>query len=174
MPGTDPPPEGCVGSNQVRVVVVPFSTRDRPEPSEGFLRAVQCHLRRHAVLTDRVVVEAPTYVGVGVDVEVGLTDDTVARTVTADVVAALDTFLDPLSGAGEGWPFGRSLYPSEVYEVVESVDGVDCVLDVRFTVEGPGRIDGDVVHLPETGLFYPLDHDVTVRTGSDACRGAKR
>lgn len=171
--GAGETPDGCVGSNEVHVVVVPFSTRDRPEPSDGFLKAVRCHLRRHAVLTDRVVVESPDYVGVGADVELRFEAGTETSNGTAAVVAALESFLAPLSvDGGDGWPFGRPLYPSEVYEVVESVSGVDCVLDVRFTVEGPGRLDDEgVVHIPESGLFYSLSHDVRARRSDDSCGG---
>jgi hypothetical protein len=146
--GTDTAPADCVGSNDVRVVVVPFSTRDRPEPSEAFLTAVRCHLKRHALLTDRVVVEPPRYVGVEVELQPG----SVAAAVTPAVEAALDAYFGPLGDGSDGsddgetgWPFGRPLYPSEVYEVVDSVPGVDCAFDVRFTVEGPGWFDDDGV-----------------------------
>jgi predicted phage baseplate assembly protein len=167
----------CAGQREVTVVVVPYSTRTRPEPSGGFLEAVEAHLCRHRLLTDRVTVEPPVYVGIEVDVEVRLVPGGRPSERIAAVESALDTFLAPLpTDERDGWPFGRSVYYSELYEVVEAVDGVDCVLDVAVVAHGSafdiGR-DG-TVHIPKNGLVYPMGHDVTVRTGDDICDGGVR
>ena len=52
---------------------------------------------------------------------------------TADISKALSKFFDPLHGGpeGTGWPLGRPVYASEVYEVVEGVAAVDHVEDWR-------------------------------------------
>jgi predicted phage baseplate assembly protein len=164
----------CAGGREVRVVVVPYGTRVRPEPSAGVLEAVRRHLCEHRLLTDRVRVDPPSYVGVGVDVEVGVRAD-VSPTDREEVVeAALDAFLDPLDGfEGTGWPFGRPVYPSELYEVVEAVEGVDCVVDISVTATGTDvSIDTDgTVRIAPAALVYPTDHDVTVRSARDACGG---
>src|SRR5256714_61970 len=56
----------------VTVVVVPYSPALRPFPSEGFVRTVCRHLDRHRLLTTRVHVVGPEYVGVGVQATVKL------------------------------------------------------------------------------------------------------
>jgi predicted phage baseplate assembly protein len=161
--------DDCPPHERVVVVVVPDSPSPRPTPSAGFRDAVECHLRRHALLTDRVAVAAPTYVGVGVAVEVGLQAGYGVAERTAAVTDALDAFLHPLTGfGGDGWPFGRDVYLSEVYEVVEAVAGIDCVFDVSLTARGGALADGDVV-VPETALVTPETHDVTVRTETGRC-----
>ena len=165
--------EGCEPHHEVRVVVIPHSTLDAPVPSAGFLAAVQCHLERHRLLTDRVTVEAPTYVGIGVDAKVRIVPGYSVEGRRTAVADALDDFLDPLTGfEGDGWPFGRPLYRSEVYEAIETVEGVDCVLDVSVRTRNERAIDrnGNVL-IDETALLSPDDHDVTVRTDS---RGGKR
>ena len=164
-------PGDCEPSSVVRVVVVPDSTRSRPDPSPGLLRAVTCHLRRHSLLTDRVTVEPPAYTGVGVVAEIDLEPAYTAAERAAAVRDRLDEFLDPLSGfAGDGWPLGRPVHHSEVYETIESVEGVDCVRSLRLTATGAGRLDadGDVV-LGGTGLPYPTSHDVRVYREPDEC-----
>ncbi|MFC6726477.1 hypothetical protein ACFQE1_19340, partial [Halobium palmae] len=69
---------------------------------------------------------------------------------------------------GDGWPFGRDVYLSEVDEVGEGVESVDCVFDVALAARGGTLTDGNVV-VPETALVTPDGHDVTVRTDTGNC-----
>src|SRR5262249_46863965 len=40
----------------------------------------------------------------------------------------LQTFLDPIVGRdGTGWPFGRNVYVSEIYRLLDTLPGVDFV-----------------------------------------------
>lgn len=165
--------EGCEPHHEIRVVVVPYSTMDAPVPSSGFLAAVRRHLERHRLLTDRVTVEAPLYVGIGVDAEVRIGPEYSVEGRRTAVEDALDDFLDPLTGfEGDGWPFGRPLYRSEVYEAIETVEGVDCVLDISIRARNERAIDqnGDVL-IDESALLRPDDHDITVQTDT---RSGKR
>lgn len=162
----------CVDHDAVRVVVAPFSPRavDRPTPSEGFLEAVRCHLERHRLLTDRVTATAPTYVDIGVRVEVELAEGYVPERRREAVVTALDEFLSPLRGfGGEGWPFGRPVYYSELYERVGDVEGIDCVTDVDVDARGDATVTDDVVEIPNTALVAPSDHSVTVSGTGRQC-----
>ena len=80
----------------------------------------------------------------------------------------LDRFLDPLEGFdGEGWPFGRPVYKSELYEVIKGVDGVDYVADVWIEAAGEATRDedGNVV-IGDEALVDPVEHHIVVRGGS--------
>ena len=161
----------CGAHGTMRVVVVPESTEPRPIPSQGFLDAVDCHLQRHRLLTDRIEVERPTYVGVGVDVSVELQEGYDEDRRIDAVERAIDDFLDPLDGFdGDGWPFGRPVYDSELYEVVGDVEGVDCVHDVSTTGSGSFEVDDGSILVGEEALVYPLEHEVHVQGGPDPCR----
>lgn len=151
--------------NEVRVVVVPYSPLARAQPSEGFLDVVRRHLEKHRLLTDRVTVEAPTYVGIGVETELRIAPEYSASGRAAEVETALDAFLDPLGESDDdGWPFGRPVYKSELYEVIEDVEGVDFVLDVSIFTRGVAETDADGnVLIGDSALPYPEDHDVKVR-----------
>ncbi|SEP26627.1 putative baseplate assembly protein [Halogranum amylolyticum] len=164
-------PDACTDRGEVRVVVVPYGTHPQPVPSAGFLDAVRCHLAKHALVTDRVTVHPPSYVGVGVSAVVSLAPTAAVAERTVAITEALEAFIHPLSGFdGDGWPFGRSVYRSELHEVIEAVEGVDCVVDLSVTARGAGRVgpDGDVA-LDETGLPYSLDHEVVVEVDTDTC-----
>jgi predicted phage baseplate assembly protein len=166
--------EGCTRRGVVTVAVVPYSPphRDRPEPSAGFLDAVACHLRRHRLLTDEVVVEPPTYVGVDVRAVIEAEDGHAADHVVEAVETELDRFLDPLDGfGGDGWPFGRPVYRSEVYETVAGVAGVDCVRDVELTAGALGRRTDAGVGIPPTALVYLDDATVSTAGDGDRCGG---
>lgn len=169
-----PGPGDCDPATAVRVVVVPHSTlpaSEPPTPSPGLLAAVEAHLQRHRLLTDRVSVAPPTYVRVRVAVGVELDEGyTVAGRVAA-VEAALDDHLDPLTGFdGDGWPFGRPVYRAELYERVVGVAGVDCVHDLSVTADGGRVTDDGTVEVGPTGLAYGAGHDVTVATDDADCR----
>lgn len=163
----------CESGKRVRVVIVPFSTHERPEPSDAFLEAVRRHVEKHRLLTDRVSVEPAGYVGVGVSVEIGLETGYSAEGRTAAVESRLNEFLDPLDGYdGEGWPFGRPVYRSEIYETVDAVAGVDCVFDLSLRPTGDGGLDDEgSVTIANTALVYPTDHTVSVRRDYGSCGG---
>jgi hypothetical protein len=68
----------------------------------------------------------------------------------SDIQENLRAFFDPLRGGPEdqGWPFGRDVYASEVYQVIEQTSGVDHVEALgiytrepedEWTIVSPGR-----------------------------------
>ena len=164
--GTSDPPDPTI-----HVVVVPDTDGSgRPAPSEGFLAAVRDHVDRHRLVTDRVRVDPPTYVPVRVDAEVRAAPGHASADVERAAGEAVDGFLDPLSGFdGDGWPFGRPLYVSELYDALVDVAGVERVLDVtvradRTAARTPATAGAEgAVAIPEAALFDPGDHRVTVR-----------
>ncbi|MDS0301119.1 putative baseplate assembly protein [Halogeometricum sp. S1BR25-6] len=163
---------GPDGADVTRVTVMPHSTLPKsvePVPSVGLLAAVDRHLRRHRLLTDRVEVAAPKYVGVGVTVEARIVPGYSIEGRTRAIVAALDAFLDPLTGfEGQGWPFGRPVYKSELYGVVKEVSGVDWVIGISVRAAGHAGVDGEGnVLVDESALVRPLAHDVSVRFRSE-------
>ena len=50
---------------------------------------------------------------------------------------ALEAFFHPLTGGerGGGWSFGRSVFLSEIYAVIERTEGVDFVREASFVVD---------------------------------------
>lgn len=130
----DAPP----GAEPATVVVVPYSPDGRrPVPSEGFLRAVEAHCCRHALLTETVTVVGPRYVPVDLSVTVDPEPSADPARVRHDVRESLSSFLDPLDGFdGDGWPFGRPVYTSELYEQLEGIDVVVDAVDVGVSTGG--------------------------------------
>jgi predicted phage baseplate assembly protein len=152
------------------VVVVPYAPEGagRPVPSEGFLDAVQEHVDRHRLLTDRVRVRPPTYVGVSLSLTVQSTDWRPVADRDDDIAAAVEAYLDPIHGyGGEGWPFGRTLQAAELADVVADVEWVDSVEELSVTARGNARVDADgTVRIDEASLFDLAAVEVDVEPGT--------
>jgi predicted phage baseplate assembly protein len=118
----------------VTVLVLPFLPRRKPMPGAGTLRAVARYLARRRVIGTRVVVAGPTYLEVSVRATVRAFPGVSPAALRERVVAALDRFFHPLTGGpdGQGWPFGRDVYRSEVLQVLDEVPGVDHVLALEM------------------------------------------
>jgi hypothetical protein len=163
----------------VTVVVVPYSPSLRPFPSEGFVRTVCRHLDRHRLLTTRVYVIGPEYVGVSVRATVRLFAEFGQTETLARVQKSLDDFLRPLppddDPEGEGWPFGRAVFRSEIYQLIESVEGVDCVEKVTLAATGVGvarSSEGNIL-IPPQSLVYPGAHSIEVVAPQSECRSPR-
>jgi hypothetical protein len=76
-----------------------------------------------------------------------------------DIQANLQSFFDPLSGGPEnqGWPFGRDVYASEVYQIIEQTGGVDYVETLRIYTREPDdewTMVGERLYVPPNNLVH--------------------
>ena len=87
----------------------------------------------------RCIVEPPHYQGITVVARIQARRR--ARTATVEDAArrALYRYFDPIVGGpdGDGWPFGRPVHVGEVYAVLQRVEGVEYVEDVRLFATDP-------------------------------------
>jgi hypothetical protein len=144
----------------VNVVLVPNDTSAaHPEPSDDLRQRVFEHLRDRRLITTRVRVIAPTYTSISLDVTVvregnsPLTNSAIQQ----QLVSALHTFLSPLTGgeAGTGWPFGRSIRRSELYQAIETVAGVDHVRRLTLRNQDDAEVSGDLAIAPTALVSLP-------------------
>lgn len=114
----------------VKVIIVPADNpRATAAQSADLRQKVFQFLDARRLITTRVNVVAPDYTPLKLALTVvrdaarRLSPDLVASNISAGISA----FLDPLAGGmnGIGWPFGRSVYRSELDRLVEGLDGVD-------------------------------------------------
>jgi predicted phage baseplate assembly protein len=151
--------------NWVTVVIVPVTrVLPTPQPGPGFIETVARYLDRNRLVTTGVSVVAPKYVKISVSCTVKIRKRSSQSAVTALVMEALNKFLDPLDGGpdGKGWPFGRPVYPSEIYQVVDAVEGVDYATGVSISAEGEYQADEGVIKIPPVALVYPGDHAIKI------------
>lgn len=126
----------------VSLIVVPDAPDDpEPQPSEALRQGLWTWLDSRRLLTTQHHVVGPVYLQVAVSARLHLHEDAATqanhwRTEAARVVRA---FFHPLTGGqdGRGWPFGRDLFVSEVYQLLEEVGGVNYVEDVTLVPATP-------------------------------------
>ena len=80
-----------------------------------------------------------------VSARVRAVDPRTSSEVERRALQALDDFFHPLYGgeSREGWSFGRDVQLSEVYAVLQRVDGVDYVDSIEFP-DAPGATSLDI------------------------------
>lgn len=140
---------------------VPPAASDLPPLlSETLRQQVAEDLEPRRLLTVRNVVVGPIYVPVQPAVVLAGRADVPPDLVRAQVKAAIDGFLDPLTGGeGNGWPFGRDVYVSEIFQLLEALPGVDYVTDVSLASVLPaaGSVPADL--LARSVAATPLWHE---------------
>jgi predicted phage baseplate assembly protein len=161
--------------NSVTVIVVPFSFGDAPMPSKGLLKTVCRHLDMHRLITTRLKVKGPDYVGISVITKIRIKKNSNPQTVKDSVCTALANFINPISRNPEqnAWPFGRDVYKSEVYALIGSINGVDCIVELKIFGSGDSRNfdnrDGNTI-IRNYSLVYIKSCSVNVVTKSfDKC-----
>jgi predicted phage baseplate assembly protein len=155
-------------SGVVRVLVIPtLESPDRPialdelRPIEPTLaRTIEEYLDRRRLLTTTLVIGPPEYTVVSVEARLKAARETLGDTLVREALGRLYRFLNPIVGGpdGGGWPFGRDLYLSEVYAVLQSIPGLAYIEQVRLLVGGQEQTQ--VRLTPET-VIASGEHRIT-------------
>jgi predicted phage baseplate assembly protein len=126
----------------VTVVVVPNSPAPNPTPNQTTLQAVCQYIDARRLLTSELYVIGPVYRVVQVQVQIVVAAGSDLATVQNGVQTALTTFFDPLAGGtdGTGWPFGGTIYYSDVYRVILGVPGVQVIQNNQLLIYLDGQM----------------------------------
>jgi len=142
-----PAEAGNVVPGQVFVLVIPRLPR-----AEGYLEPEQLKLRdedmnllktylnERRLLTTRLDIRPPAYHWVAGKVKLRAAPGADKTKVENDVLARLYKFLNPLTGGpdGKGWPFGRELFSSDVYQCLQGVPNVLFIRSMEMYAAKPG------------------------------------
>jgi hypothetical protein len=123
----DETPEPRFAAGHVSVIVLSnVATTPKPTPSRELLRRVRHFLEPGRLLTTRLHVVPPQYVTVGIRATLVLKPDADSEAIQSGAIDRLQVYFDPLKGGSDrkGWPFGRSVYVSEVYQILQEIPGV--------------------------------------------------
>ncbi len=179
----------CPTPEAITVVAVPKVRPGRTgspmPPSKAFLGAVRNHLEQRRLLCDNLRVIGPPYIEVRVSATLRVTKGASPAAVAERARQALDRFLtgqlqptdrsaefadDPQRAAAlqspcpTRWPFGRSVFLSEVYAILDDVPGVDFATNVvlrawRGTIPVVADQAG-AIPVPRTGLVFAGPHEL--------------
>jgi hypothetical protein len=133
---------------EVTVLILPGAEQDardltkKPVAAPELLRRVQDFLDERRLVTTRLRVGKPRFVEVSVRVSVVLkASGPGVERVKQRLEDAIRNALHPLFGGadGKGWPYGRDVHKSDLYRVVEGMEGIDYVEDLVLFDEDLGR-----------------------------------
>jgi len=118
----------------VSLIVVPHSMDTRPSPGSELLNRVRSFLDIRRTPTAHLVLVGPEYIRIDVEVEIGVGDPDTASEVELRVKRALDHYLHPVTGGRDnaGWNFGRHPHRSYLFELIENIEGVSHVRELRM------------------------------------------
>ena len=161
-------------SGYLSIIVLPkqngaLSTVPFLQPDRELLQTIKDYLEPRRLLTTRLHIVGPSYAPVSAEILVARRADFGDDEVKKEIADKLNTFLAPQpSSSGEGWPFGRNVYVSELYELLEAIPGVDYVPAIDLSSSCPANTrscvaaarlwhdDGDLIglglaahHLPQ-------------------------
>lgn len=174
-------PESGYKRGLVTIVVIPFTPLEfferPPYPSEGFRQAICKHLDKHRLMCTEIYVSKPLYVKVSVRLTIVLSEGFQEEAVIYSVTEGLNRFLHPVKGGGgkDGWTIGRNVYRSEIYELVENIEGVKCAGKLFLSGDMGAATDGEGnLMLPsEIATVYSGRHSITVLSEVESCSRRK-
>ncbi|MFP4104233.1 putative baseplate assembly protein [Coleofasciculus sp.] len=152
-----------IKAGQVRLLIVPRSSARQPVPSLALLDRVEAYIRARCAATVDLQVIGPQWQGVSVQATVVPVSLDGADAVRASVVRRLAEFLHPLTGGkeGQGWSLGRLPHKSDLYGVIEAVQGVDYVQSLA--VEPNPNLEKN--QLSPEQLIYSGAHTIYLQEG---------
>lgn len=168
-----PAQQGEAGA--ARVLVVPDAVADEGDrlrieqliPAQDTLAAITTALDERRLIGARLIVSPPNYQGVTVVARL------LARERDVDQVRRLATqaayrYLNPLRGGeGGGWPFGQAVLFGAVFALLQRVDGVSAVEELRLfpadPVTGRRGAPTERIDLPADALAFSYQHQIAVR-----------
>ncbi|MCP5106290.1 MAG: putative baseplate assembly protein [bacterium] len=151
----------------VTVVIVPGSTDPKPFPTLQLRRTVKKYLEAHSGITvsypQHITVTGPDYSEIGVSVLLAVTSIETATIVENAAKEKLKAFFHPLTGGplGSGWDFGRNVPVSDIYALLEGIDGLDHVEKMALTRDRK-TVTGDVVAIEENCLAANGEHTIDI------------
>jgi hypothetical protein len=111
-----------------------------PDAEIALLEQVRDELAPRRLLGTHNHIVGPLFAAVGADILLAPRSDWPEEELRRAVVQAIADWLDPYRGAaGTGWPFGRAVYLSELYQRLEQLPGVDYLPDIELSSECPAQ-----------------------------------
>jgi hypothetical protein len=137
------------GDSIVKIIIVPTD----PAADVGALceRAFE-FLKPRSLVATKINVTAPDYTTVKLSISVVRSSDSSLgpAALGPEVATAVSKFLDDRIGGidGKGWPFGRAVYRSDLYRLIEGLEGVDHVTQLLMHDDASPEDDASRAAIP--------------------------
>jgi predicted phage baseplate assembly protein len=158
--------------NTIIIAALPYSPSSyakRLYSNEDFREAISQHLEKHKLLTTRIRVIEPKYVGISVNtkIKLALKNFEQKNAVKKRIAECLDSYFSPLPTQhaikeedGGDWDFGRNIYRSKMIALIQSWPEIETVLELSLQGSGDNGfhtdIDGNII-MDDLNLVYLKD-----------------
>ncbi|AFY54241.1 hypothetical protein Riv7116_1693 [Rivularia sp. PCC 7116] len=119
-----------VAKGNISLIVVPEQNSQENNNNNKYKELLD-FLNERKLLTTRLHIVEPLYVSVAVTAEIVVQDGTKAEEIKENAKNEVNWFFHPLHSGkywgGKGWPFARGIYLSELYKILDDLEGVDYV-----------------------------------------------
>lgn len=152
------------GKGRVDVLIIPYSNESKPLPSVGLIEGVKEYIQLRAPVTAEVNIIAPNFSRVSVDVEVVISNWSMASALTSTLQEQLAAFLHPIKGGlnGRGWEFGSMPVLSDFLILITAFEGVSYIKKIELIVNDSA---GDHVYGINSGESKMIDSNSMVCSG---------
>lgn len=180
-PGAQPGERGDPRPGQVFVITLPQIdnpdgqiTSEQLALSADLRESVLRHLEARRLLGTALDVRPPQYIWVSVLAELRVperSDQALLDAVKQQALKALYTYLNPYLGGprGDGWPFGRALNRSEIFGVLQRIEHLEYVEDLKIILSesmmggGQPATTQHPLQIPRHAVICSGQHQVKVR-----------
>jgi hypothetical protein len=150
--------------NKLKIIIIPKDVTDKPMPSPTLLKTVKKYILQRSlntILPGSIQVLPPEYTAVSVTVDVVPTSIDIAVPLEKEILTRLKQFFHPLTGGPgkNGWESGRDVHISDIYAMLESIEGVDHTANLLL------NNGTDDVTVQEGKTVCSGTHDITMKFG---------
>ena len=129
----------------VSLVIVPKNSQPAPKPTLDLLRRIWKYIDQFRVQGTTLIVLGPEYVRINVETVIVPANEYEETDIATDCRTRLEAFLHPLTGGeyAKGWDFGIKPHQSDLFALLESVQGLEFVRSLRivYEEERPGLLE---------------------------------
>ncbi len=118
----------------VSIITLPYgddSENRTPQPSQDLINKVKDSLEKRRLITTKVHVVGPRYLTISIRLTIHLNKEAEEAATREHITDALENFFSPLPNPDnpqqQGWQFGRNVYVSEIYQLLDELKGVNYV-----------------------------------------------
>ena len=159
----------------VTLLIVPQSSADKPTPSVTLREQVRRGVSQRAAATlvgdpEQLVVRGPSYVTVSVEADLSTTGIGSLSRIEERAGKAVTDFLHPLTGgpSGDGWGFGDPPCHSDLYTLLEGLEGIDHVEELVLRFRGTDS----TVNVRDGDTTPSMSADTLVHSGTHELRAS--
>jgi hypothetical protein len=163
----------CIGGSngEIRVIIAPADEKGGLSPEMSLIDWVKSYLKEKAFapIRDRIEVSGPDYQKINLYITIKPFSISEGPVIKEKISRRLELFFNLVRGGpeGKGWDFGEDLYLSDVAAIVEGVEGIDCITDLKIIKKAGDKEEQALIDSDARGkTWLALNHNELICLGT--------